>query len=269
MRGKTHRNGRRGSGDGGGPHIEGGRRLTGQHGEGVLVLGSRDVHIRILGLGAGKLGLRQSDIGLRCHAAVIAVGGELQVLVVGCNGLVEHLHLHVLRRQQEVVGRQQRLLAEPDVFEIGRAHLRVAHRILDRQTNPAPQIRFPSRGCGQRKALTGGTDAPSRIGSRVALRDRRGRADGGIVVGVRGGDQCPRLPELGFRLLDILVIDVDHLFQTVQFRIAENLPPLALEQGIAGSGHLPLVVAGHFLKGHRRGRHGPLVFGADGTTGRE
>ncbi len=46
----------------------------------------------------------------------------------------------------------------------------------------------------------------------------------GIVVGVIGGNQRARLPELRFRLLHVLVIDVDQLFQPVQLRDRQKSP---------------------------------------------
>ena len=105
----------------------------------------RYVQIGTLSLRARKLGLRQSNVALRCNSAVVAIDGELKVFVVGFDRVLQHRHLHILGFEREIVGREQRLLAEADVFEIRRAHLRVIHGVLHRQTHAAPEIRLPAR----------------------------------------------------------------------------------------------------------------------------
>ena len=106
--------------------------------------------------------------------------------------------------------------------------------VFYRQPHAAPQIGLPTHAERERESLR---RAAKRV--RVACRssvwvDRRSRTDGGVVIGVIAGSPCARLAELRLRLLDVLVVDVDQLFQTVQLRIAEYLPPFALEHSSLG-----------------------------------
>ena len=174
------------------------------------------------------------------------------------------VELHVLRRQQKIIGGQQRLLAQPDIFEIGRAHLRVVHGILHRQTNPAPQVRLPGRG--SRAMKSSGWFPPPRS-FRRRLRDRRGRSDGGIVVGVIGrrltARACRNCASACFTFWLLTLTNSSSRFSCGSPKISHHLPLIRPSLGVAIF-HWSL--PGHFFECRRRLRHGPLVSRADRTT---
>ena len=86
-------------------------------------------------------------------------------------------------------------------------------------------------------------------------RGRRARSHRGIVSRPIIPHQCPRLLELRFRRFQILIGNIDLLFQRVQLRVLKNLPPFALGNLIAGLRRLP-VRRDFFVCGRRR--HGRL-----------
>ena len=81
------------------------------------------------------------------------------------------------------------------------------------------------------------------------------RSHRGIVSRTVIPHQCPRLLELRFRRLQILIGDIYLLFQRIQLRVLKNLPPFSLGNLIAGLRRLPIR---RDLFVCRRRRHGRL-----------
>ena len=65
--------------------------------------------------------------------------------------------------------------------------------------------------------------------------------DGGPVLRASFGDERARLHEVFERDFDVLVVDIELLFQRVQFRLIEDLPPVAANHGILRAGDFPAV----------------------------
>jgi hypothetical protein len=82
--------------------------------------------------------------------------------------------------------------------------------------------------------------------------------------------QCARFHVLFEILPNVLVVDVELVFQRIQLGIAEDLPPFAAQHGIAGLCHLPAIATlRRFLVCRRRrlGGRGHMILGADGAAG--
>ena len=95
----------------------------------------------------------------------------------------------------------------------------------------------------------------------MLARARRARSDRGIVSRPIKSHQCPRLLESRFGSFQILIGNVDLLFESVQLRVLKNFPPLALRNLIAGLRCLP--VRWDFLVSGWRGRSGLGVTGSN------
>src|SRR5690242_17384111 len=79
--------------------------------------------------------------------------------------------------------------------------------------------------------------------------------------------QRSRLSELRFGGLEVLVRDVDSLFESIQFWILKNLPPLAASDLIIGLSRFP--IRRNFFIGGRTRSGWPGVTRADRTTGQQ
>ena len=77
------------TGRGFGPHLEGGRVFTQQHGDGVLALGALQPDVGGLGAGCFQLRLRLRDIRQRGAAALVQVLSQLQRGGVVLHRLIE------------------------------------------------------------------------------------------------------------------------------------------------------------------------------------
>mgnify|MGYP003694064951 CR=1 FL=1 len=84
--------------------------------------------------------------------------------------------------------------------------------------------------------------------------------DGGKERGPVEADHGPGFAQPGLRDLQILVGRAHFLGQRIELGIAEDLPPPAPRQVIAGLGHLPAI---RLLVGVRHGRRRLHVVGAD------
>src|SRR5208283_2904304 len=91
------------------------------------------------------------------------------------------------------------------------------------------------------------------------------RRDGGEVSrpGLLG--DSPRRQKIFQGGGDVLVGNDDLVFQGVQLRVVEYLPPAALEQGVARLGGFPVLI---FLVGRWSGHRRNGVFGGEIATGR-
>ena len=124
---------------------------------------------------------------------------------------------------------------------------------FDRPSNSAPEIGFIRRADGQRDVgECGGRLAEERpilrlvIASRgEASRDRR------KIVRTILPDQSSRLNVLRLCCLQVLIRNIDLLFEAVQLRVLINLPPLAAGNRVAGLCRRP--VRGQLFVGRRRG----------------
>ncbi len=59
-------------------------------------LRARNPQIRALRLRVGQRGLRQRDVAFRSDAAVEAVDGQLQILLIGLDGVLQNRLLHIV-----------------------------------------------------------------------------------------------------------------------------------------------------------------------------
>jgi len=84
------------------------------------------------------------------------------------------------------------------------------------------------------------------------------------------GDQSAGSHEILVGLLDVFVVDVELVFEGIEFGVVVNLPPFAVEHGVAGLGGAPrariLRFRRDFFIGEWRGLHRGswgVVLGAD------
>ena len=64
-------------------------------------------------------------------------------------------------------------------------------------------------------------------------------SDRGPILRARFGDLGPRRHVILEILLQVLVVDVELFFESVQLRLVEDLPPIAADHGVLRVGHLP------------------------------
>jgi len=90
------------------------------------------------------------------------------------------------------------------------------------------------------------------------------------------GDERAGFHEIFEELLDVLVVDVELVFESVQFGVIVDFPPFAVEHGVLRLRDLPLAgrrILGRqfFVRGRRRlnGGGGLMVFGADHAAGEQ
>ena len=109
--------------------------------------------------------------------------------------------------------------------------------------------------------LTGLPVAPAVLRCWTELRERDQEGAGrhrGKELGARLADNGARGHEVLEELLDVLVVDVELLFERIQFRIVVDLPPFAAQRGILGLGDRPAAQAAE----GRVGRGLPEALGA-------
>ena len=176
-------------------------------------------------------------------------------LLIGFDGLVEDLLQHVLAANLEVVLGEGGLLDELLVFQVGGADLggvfrvRTWLRILPQKSG----VQETSTGAAQtllvRPVLA--TEEVRRLPELFGRLQGGSDGDGGPVLGARFGDDGTSGHVVLEVLLDVLVVDVELVFEGVQLGLVENLPPVAAEHRVLGAGDLPaglvLEVDGGFL----------------------
>ena len=154
----------------------------------------------------------------------------------------QQLLFRVQRAHLEVVEGEFGMQAQPHRFQIGRAGLCIRTRRFNRVPHPAKHVCFV--GHIHRDYKVGHIGLSGRGNQRTVFRKmlarrRCARCYRGIVSRPVEAYQRPRLPELRFRRLQVLIGNIDLFFQRVQLRILENLPPLAASNLIAGLSSLP------------------------------
>ena len=237
----------------------------------MFVLRPLDQHIDRLGACVFQLGLGLRYIDRRGHSALVAVLRKLQSLFEGCHVRIQQLLFRIQRPHLEVVEREFGVQTQAHRFQIGRAGLGVRPARLPPcgvhvQTHPL-----------RRTHPTGITRSVAFVWCEVrdqgaVLRQmfacgRRARSHRGIVSRAVEPHQRPRLPELRFRRLQILIGDIDLFFKRIQLRVLKNLPPLSARDLIAGLRRLP--IRRHFFVARRRGRGRLCIARPDGAAGQE
>src|SRR4029078_12679578 len=97
-----------------------GRRLADQDGNGVLEFRTCDRHVSQLDSRRLELRVGERDVGLRDDAALVAIPGQLQVLLEGLQRGLQYAPVGVDAPELEVVDRQLRLVEQGRVLEIRR-----------------------------------------------------------------------------------------------------------------------------------------------------
>ncbi len=110
-----------------------------------------------------------------------------------------------------------------------------------------------------------GRAASAGVASAITLRDRGTGGYGRIITRVVEVNRRHRLPENRFQLPEVVIGDVDFFFELIELRVAENLPPLALQHTVARRGGLPLIAAGEFAERGGSLYRGPLILLRYGT----
>jgi hypothetical protein len=248
---------------------ERGRRHAGQHRDRVLEL--RALHAEIDGLHQSTLELRirLHYVGARHYAGPVAVFGELERLAQRTGGVVEEPRLRVERAQLEIARRELRLEREACRGDVAGARSRRGLGGLDAPAHPAPQVDLPLRrepAAVARQGTASGRAAERAAGRMAAYR-------GGIRVqrrvkrGARDAERGERLAVLRLGTGERLVRDVDLLDQSVQLRVAEDLPPSSALDVVARLGLLPALR--RFPECFHVGRVRSVVVGPEGAAGED
>ncbi len=246
--------------------------------------------------GGGLLRVFERDFGLGDGLVVVDAGfveglGEVEGLLVGCDGLVVEILKSILTAELEVVLGQIGLLGEALVFEVGGADLGGELVLAYGVADLAPEVGLPGdvkreRHDGGGGAAVGGDSGTgngggagaaaveSAGGLRAAVRRISG--DGWVVLRFCLADLRAGGHEVLKVLRDVLIVDVELIFQGVELGLVEGFPPLAFEGSVLRLRGLPCSVgcggvgsgSGLFELG-RRGRVGGDVLGADAATAEE
>ena len=185
----------------------------------------------------------------------------------------------ILAANFEKIFGQAGLLGQTLVLEIGRADLGsilgLAHGVADL----TPEVGFP--GCFERQRIERALQlwavvpVPPVLAAVVPrFAEAREWVTEGATLSVgkilRAGlaHDGASFHEVLEILFDVLVVNIQLLFESVQFGIVEDLPPLAAQLGIRGLRHRPassfFELVGRFLvDGRGRLRSGRMVFRPD------
>ncbi len=249
----------------------------------MLELRAGETDIDGLGLHVLQGGLRLNYRELVIDTGLVARPGEFERFLVGFHGLVQNFLQLVLPADLEKDLCEAGLFDQAFVLQVGRAELRAVLKLADRVADLAKEIGRPGdvHGQGVNRALlageggySGGSAGRPRTGKgarRGGAVIRRGGANGRKILRAGLTDQGTGNQEVLVGLLDVLVIDIELLFQGVEFGILEDLPPFAAEHAFVGLRHLPpfglLEMRRRLLVGRRRWRRRRwMILGADGAS---
>ncbi len=242
-----------------------GRRVPGEHRDGVLELRALRALVDRLGLGALELRLGLHHVRLGRHAGAVAVLRHVVRGLECLDGVLEQRDLRIGRAQLEIVGGELGLHRQAHVLDVGGGRELLGVRRLHQAAHAAPEVDLPARGGGHGVAPAGRAAAVAdrhRVAGRAAAvaRGTRAHAQGREERGARELGRRQRLGVARLGGLERLVRDAHLLDEAVQHRIVERFPPLALGSGVGGLRDDPL--AGFLV---RRGRFdfGLLVVGPD------
>ena len=172
----------------------------------------------------------------------------------------------VLPAQLEVIDGEFRLSRQAGILEVGLTGLRVGDVGANRIAHAAPQVRRPGSVEGQRVFGEGRSDA---LRSGLVLgNDAPADGNGGEILRARLAHHRARRHEAGKGSRNVLVGNIDLLFERVQLGIAKNLPPVAMESAVLGLCHFPAVhfleiVGSDLFERRRHLRRGAIVFRSD------
>ena len=198
----------------------------------MFVLRALDHHINRLGTSIFQLSLGLRHVNRRRHSAVVPALRELQRFLERRHVRVEQLLFRIERAHLEIVESEFRVQTQAHRFQIARrwpAHWNAPLRRCGVRVQTRPLRTTHRQGITRSVpfvCVDVGNQGPV-LRKMFALR-RSARSHRGIVGRTIESHQCPRLPELRFRRLQILIGNIDLLFQRVQLRVLKNLPPLAL-----------------------------------------
>ncbi len=207
------------------------RRATHQHGDGMFEGGALHAYADVLSARGFELRSRLRHFGAGAQAAIEAILRQVERLLISHQRLIQQLLLRVEAAQFEVVDGQFGMQAEANGFQIGGAGLGLFAGGGDGAMNAAPGVQLVIDVDRQRvfaKVTVTGSQWASCCESRLVVMDGRGR-DGGEETGAIQLNQRARLAKAGFRGLESLVGRIDLLLQTIQFRVAEELPPVCAQ----------------------------------------
>ena len=219
MRRHTRRNRRRRVGH----RLHGNGKIAGhlaqQYRNGMLILRARQPDVGRRRPRSLESRPRFDDRNVIAGAGVVRALVGVERLLVGVHRLVQDLLQHVLPANLKVVLGQRGLLGQLLVLQIGRTHLCGVFRLMHLVANLAPQVRNPGDFERRRPERTG----PPHIGlSRILKIAGRFRSvPGGVrrdrrpVLRSRLGNQRSRLHILLKVLLDVLVVDVQLVFERI------------------------------------------------------
>src|SRR6266478_2452932 len=240
------------------------RRLADQDRDRVLELGTRHTDRNRLRLRALELRLGLRDGRLVCSAALILVARDPQRfgIVRGC-GVEQALQL-VRDPELQIVAGQRALCCKTGAGEIAGARLGARHIAFDSTADLTPEVRRPARrrgvaeraagkpGSAGARAATGATAGSRTLRARIQIKGRE-KAGAGL------GDDPFRLLKRGFGGFEVLIGNVDLLFQIVEYGIFVDRPPGAAVDRIARLADFPA----RFLVLARYRGVGQSVIGAD------
>ena len=121
----------------------------------MLELRAGNANVNVLCLYAFVLGFGLSDVDVGGDSALEAHLGEVEVVQVGDDGVVEELLLGVEAAEFEVVQGEFGAEAELDVGEIGGAGLSIGARLLDGAADLSPEVRLPENLTGESEGVVG------------------------------------------------------------------------------------------------------------------
>ena len=197
-------------------------------------------HADVLGARGLQLSPRLRHFRPGAQSAIEAALSQVEGFLIGHQGLVQKLLLRIEAAELEIVDGELGMQAQANGFQIGGAGLGLFAGGCDGAADTAPGVQLVVDVDRQRVlAEVAGVRAQRRVLRETVGGDGGRSRNGGEETGPRQLNQRARLAKAGFRGLEGLVGGVDLLFQPVEFRAAEELPPVHADRGVGGLRLLP------------------------------